>query len=107
MNRLKYKAIQNWERDSMATKAGKKTFVRIMLEEKGLMEKDFEVNDFEYYHIIEMETLVLFIESLPKEMYNQVKNMLSMIDFKNGNIMHYMEHLAKGYVKQYEENMGR
>jgi hypothetical protein len=90
----------------MATRAGKKTFVRIMVEEKELMNECFEVNDFEYYHLIEMETLLSFIESLPKEMYDQVKKMLSMIDFKNGNILHYLDHLAKGYAAQYEKNMG-
>lgn len=90
----------------MATRAGKKTFVRIMLEEKDLMEEVLNVEYGGYFHMIEMEMLVSFIEDLDQTNYKKIKDMLSMIDFKNGNVMHFMEHLAKGYAHASNEQMG-
>lgn len=82
-------------------------FVRRMIEEKGLMEETIEVREGGMLHIIEMPALVEFIENITdKDMKQKIIHTLSIIDFKNGDVMHYMNHLAKGYAAVYNHSMG-
>ena len=43
-----------------------------------------------------IEVVVEFIENCPKNIVNQVNKKLSFIDFHNGNVMNFVEHLARG-----------
>jgi hypothetical protein len=76
-----------------------KSFERKMIEEKGLLEACFNVTVEGVFHHIEMEVLLQFIESI-KDVHikKTIRNTLSIIDFKNGDIMHYMTHLAEGFA---------
>ena len=44
------------------------------------------------------EMLVDFIDSMP-EYHSQIKSTLVKIDFHNGDVFHYLNHLAEGMVK--------
>ena len=43
--------------------------------------------------------LVNFIASMPQDMHDAIKNMIVRIDFANGNVFHYLDHLAVGMME--------
>lgn len=76
----------------------KLSFFRIMLEEKELDEVVMEIEHNEFVHMVEMDVLIQFIESINELDQKQIEVTMRHIDFKNGDMMHYMKHLATGYV---------
>lgn len=67
-------------------------FMRTMLEEKGLMDEILEFEENGVNNTMPIEVVVEFIENI----VNQVNKKLSFIDFHNGNVMNFVEHLARG-----------
>ncbi|GHT70881.1 hypothetical protein FACS1894110_23090 [Spirochaetia bacterium] len=72
------------------------TWLDTLIEEKGIdLESRFEIegasgtNSFDYAVIIET------IKHTGKQEQAAIKNMLVMIDFRNGDICHYFRHLAQ------------
>jgi hypothetical protein len=57
---------------------------------------DFKVNGL--FQSMPLGCIVEFTETMPKKIQNNIKTTLVKIDFKNGNIKDYLEHLAKGIV---------
>jgi len=45
------------------------------------------------------ENLIEFVEQVPKEMQESIRAMLVKIDFKNGDVFHYLDHLVQGMLK--------
>jgi len=80
------------------------TYLNNLIEEKGT-DLDTEIQ-IEGHFGITYKHLVEFITSVPKEMQKEIRTMLVKIDFKNGDVFHYLKHLAKGMAKQAEANMG-
>lgn len=76
----------------------KKSFYRIMLEEKELMDEAFIVNFEGMAHIFNVEGMVTLIEQAPEEEQVQVKKVFSYLDFRNGDLMDYLKFLAECYV---------
>jgi hypothetical protein len=77
-------------------------YIKTLLEEKGIsLYQTFEIESDEVYgnHFIPMEVLIEFIESLSPTIQTQIKNKLVMIDFNNGNVLHFLEYLSKGMVQ--------
>lgn len=71
-------------------------FMRTMLEEKGLMDEILEFEENGVNNTMPIEVVVEFIENCPKNIVNQVNKKLSIIDFHNGDVMNFVEHLARG-----------
>jgi hypothetical protein len=76
----------------------KLSFFRIMLEEKGLDNEIIDVEHKDNIHKIEMDVLIDLMESVNKQDQKKIEETMRFIDFKNGDMMHYMKHLATGYV---------
>ena len=71
----------------------------VFLEEKQIQNQFFDVEYEGLVHIVEQEILTSFIKTMPKEIKKQVQKTFVMIDFKNGDVKHYLNHLANGYVR--------
>ena len=77
-------------------------YIRTLLEEKGIsLNHTFEIESDGVFgnHYVPMEVLIEFIDSLSPTIQGQIKTKLVMIDFKNGNILHFLEYLSKGMVQ--------
>lgn len=74
-------------------------FMRTMLEEKGLMGKLLEFAVEGITHFMTVEIVVDFIENSPLHIQETVNKSLSSIDFSNGNVLDFVEYLAKGIVQ--------
>lgn len=70
----------------------------VFLEEKGIEDRMFEIEHEGMIHLVEQEVLIDFIKSMPNEMKRKMKDQFVIIDFKNGDVVHYLNHLAKGMV---------
>ena len=73
-----------------------KTYLENLIEEKGVgLENEIQIDG----HIgITYQMLVDFIVEA-KDYHQEIKKVLVTIDFKNGDVFHYFNHLAKGMVK--------
>lgn len=69
-----------------------------MIEEKGIMNDAIEVEVGGMKHFMEVENVVEMIQQASENEIQQIKGILSRIDFQNGNIKHFLEHLAKGFI---------
>ena len=72
-----------------------KTYLTTLIEEKGRRITDtIEING----HIgLTYEMLIEFIESMP-DYHKEIRTMLVQIDVLNGDVFHYLNHLAEGMV---------
>ncbi len=66
-----------------------------LVSEKGVADRTIEVEGPSGLNIMPMEVLTDAIKSAPKAEQASIKNTLVMIDFKNGDVMHFFNHLAK------------
>lgn len=73
-----------------------KKYLTTLIEEKGRSIDD-EI-ELEGHFGLTWEMLVDFIQSAP-EYHGQIKDTLVKIDFANGDVFHYLTHLAEGMVK--------
>ena len=79
-----------------------KSFYRKMVEEKGLIDTPLEIISKEKEkHYMTVETVIEFIENSPKNIKNKIRNTMSLIDFKDGDLIHYMEYIAQGMIDFY------
>lgn len=70
-----------------------------LIEEKGIDQEDFTVEHEGMMHFIEMDVLKEFICKSPGDIQAKIKENLVYIDFKNGDIMDFLKHLAKGMIE--------
>ena len=75
------------------------SFFRTMVEEKGILNNEFEVTHNGMTHFMNVEIVIELIESAPKHEQSKIKDTFSMIDFKNGDLMHYIKFLDEAFVK--------
>jgi hypothetical protein len=73
-------------------------WIDVFLEEKGINKSMLEIEHKDMVHFIEFEVLIDFIKSLPANDKKKIKDTFVMIDFKNGDCLHFLNHLAKGMV---------
>jgi hypothetical protein len=76
-----------------------KNWLKTFLEEKDLQPQTWEIEHNGTLHIVESEHIIEVIKTASKEEQKKIKNTLVMIDFKNGNVNHFLNHLAVGYIK--------
>lgn len=75
------------------------SFFRTMADEKGLLNQPIEVTDETgITHYMTVENVIEAIEQAPKHERDQILDIFSRIDFMNGNLMHFINHLAEGLV---------
>lgn len=72
-----------------------KTYLENLIEEKGASLDD--VIGIEGHYGLTYEMLIDFICSVP-EHHSKIKKILVQIDFQNGNVYHFLKHLANGMV---------
>jgi len=73
-------------------------YLEILLEEKNISsETNLLENEGNFGLTIQM--LIDFIYSMPVNIRKQVENTFRKIDFMNGDVMNYINFLAKGMVK--------
>jgi len=68
------------------------------LEEKAAPHQDFEIEANGTMHFLDTDVVIEAIKSASAEEQEGIKNTLVMIDFKNGDINHFFNHLAHGLV---------
>jgi hypothetical protein len=73
-----------------------RTYLKNLITEKG-KELDQEI-ELEGHIGLTYEMLIDFIVQMP-EYHDQIRKTLVMIDFKNGDVFHYLNFLAEGMVK--------
>ena len=74
-------------------------YINTLLEEKNIDQEshlNFESNDLA--HIMPIACVVEFINTLPDHAKEQIKKTLVMIDYKNGDVKHFLTYIAKGMV---------
>ena len=73
--------------------------LRIFFEEKNLAYKMFEIEHKGKIHFIDSETVQdMILNQTPTKELDKIFNMIIQIDFRNGDINHYLEHLAKCFI---------
>ena len=71
-------------------------------EEKELETMTWEIEDNKgNTHIITNEIVVEHIQASPEEEQRKIKDILVKIDFANGDVNHFLNHLAKAIVNNY------
>ena len=73
-----------------------KKYLTNLIEEKGKSLED-EIQ-LEGHFGLTYQMLIDFIVEA-EDYHNQIRTMLVKIDFHNGDVFHYLNHLAKGMVK--------
>ena len=73
-----------------------KTYLNNLLNEKGInRELDLNIEGNSGLNIIPLQVVIDAIINTNKEEQDQIKKTLVMIDFKNGDVMHYIKHLSQ------------
>ena len=73
-------------------------YINTLLEEKNIsLETSLLENEGNIGLTVNM--LLEFIYSMPKNIINQIENTFRKIDYLNGNVMNYIEFLAKGMIQ--------
>jgi len=73
-------------------------FIHRMLQEKNIPMETYLLED-EGHIGLTLGMLLGFINSTQETHQKTIQNMFSKIDFHNGNLMHYIEFLAKGMTQ--------
>lgn len=74
------------------------------IEEKGIdLNQIIEIKTDNNTHFFEIGNIVDNIKVTTKEEQAKIKDMIVKIDFNNGNVVDYFEHLAKGFAQNYEK----
>jgi len=73
-----------------------KQYLTNLITEKGFSTDD-HIN-LEGHFGLTWDMLIDFIEQAP-EYHKSIRTMLVKIDFQNGDVFHYLTHLAKGMVE--------
>ncbi|MCY9399767.1 hypothetical protein MOF38_08180 [Bacillus haynesii] len=75
------------------------TWLGRFIDEKGLTDQVYQVDVGGLTHFIEAEFLYEVILSASKREQEVVKYSLMCIDFSNGDVNRYFQHLAKKYIE--------
>ena len=73
--------------------------LKTFFEEKQLEDRIYTVDHGSKTHVVESGFVInLILNHTSEGEKEQIWPILSKLDFRNGNIHHFLEHLAKGYV---------
>lgn len=79
-----------------------KDYLRRLLDEKGISQDyvfTLDTNDYWGHHIIPIEVLIEFIDNMNPQTQTQIKQKLVVIDFKNGDILHFLEFITRKMIE--------
>jgi hypothetical protein len=80
----------------MSTKVTLKKF----FEEKGLDSRTYEVSRKDTTHFVESEFLIdVIVNHTPPVEQEKILDTIVKIDFQNGDVHHFLKHLATAYVQ--------
>lgn len=70
-------------------------YIETLLEEKNIdLETSLQVEGRSGTNFMTVQTIVDGIINAPKNEQANIKNILVQIDFRNGDVMHFIKHLA-------------
>lgn len=73
-------------------------WLKLFFEEKALDNRVYEVEAGDNLHILDTQTVISLIQQAPKHEQTNIMNMLIQIDYYNGDVHHFMEHLARCFA---------
>lgn len=77
-----------------------KQALKFFFEEKEIEAKTFAVEHNGTIHMVESEFLQdVIVNHTPPHEQEQVRAIIAQIDFRNGDVNHFLEHLATGYIR--------
>mgnify|MGYP001583285306 CR=1 FL=1 len=77
-----------------------KQYFKDFFEEKDSIKDSFEVTDSQgTLHVFDKQMVLQEILALPNKNQKQIRDRFVIIDFKNGDINHFIEYILKGLVK--------
>jgi len=74
-------------------------YIKNFFEEKEIPYKEWEIEHNGNIHLINNETIIDIIKNVSTKEQNGISDVLRKIDFHNGDVNHFLKHLAEGYVK--------
>lgn len=77
-----------------------KDYLETLIEEKGRETSELIQFEEDKYkgHIMAWDVLIEFIDNHP-QFHEDIKNTLTIIDYKNGDVFDYLRNLAKGMIE--------
>lgn len=75
-----------------------KKYLKTFFEEKQLEPEIFRIEHKSSLHFVESDFLIETILNSCEEEQVKIADLIRKIDFANGNINHYLKHLAKCYI---------
>jgi len=75
------------------------TYLERFFEEKEIMIENWEIDHNGQMHFIDTEFVIELIMGAPIHEKKEISNVLRRIDFANGNVNHFLKHLAESYIK--------
>ena len=77
-----------------------KQALKYFFEEKQLEHRTFVVEHNGMFHIIESDFLQdVIVNHTPPHEQEEIRKIIAQIDFRNGDVNHFLNHLAVAYVK--------
>jgi len=77
-----------------------KQYFKDFFEEKDSIKDSFEITDSQgTLHVFDKQMVLAEILALPNKNQKQIRDRFVIIDFKNGDINHFIEYILKGLVK--------
>lgn len=76
-------------------------YIETLLEEKEIDKEciEFTVKYKDQIHFVNLEFLISIMGMCSTKEAISIRNTLVKIDFANGDVLHFFEHLANGYIK--------
>jgi hypothetical protein len=83
------------EMDGVNHKNSFTTWLKTLIEEKGIQDREFSVEGESGTNLIPLMVVAEHILIAPKTEQKRIKSTLVQIDFRNGDVCHFFNHLAK------------
>jgi hypothetical protein len=74
-------------------------YLETFFEEKALDERVYEIEHDEMTHFVESDFVIELIKKSSTGEQEKIAHIIRRLDFANGDIHHFLKHLATGYVK--------
>lgn len=76
------------------------TMIERFFDEKDLTPRTYTIEHDGLSHIISSDTVIELIHTAPSNEQEKIASILRQIDYRNGDVHHFLEHLATGYISQ-------
>lgn len=74
-------------------------YIEDFFAEKEIPFRRWEINHNNNIHLIDNEMVIEIIKNVSTTEQKEIADALRKIDFQNGDVNHFLKHLAEGYVK--------